>query len=138
MVKLKNKIKTINSLPNETKKKTSIIKILIIIITILIIGLIIFVIYTKLIPYIFATNINNITGKKINITDCNTKDYVIINKDKSYTMSLTNEDCIKKHYEGDITIKYNEVYFNKNIKGYIDNNNNIIIKNKIFEEEKNE
>ena len=138
MVKLKNKIKTIESLPEEPPKKTSIISILIslIIFTLLSIG--IFFIIKNVLPFINATDINKITGKKTNITDCNTKDYIIIGEDKSYSLSLTNDNCITKYYEGTIIIKNNEIIFNNNLKGFIDNKNNIIIKNKIFESDKNE
>ena len=138
MSKLKKKIKVIDSLPQEKKEKKTIIPFIGVLLFITIILFIGYLIYTKYIPYIFATDIKKITGKKIYITNCNTKDYIIINKDKSYTMSLTNEDCIKNHYEGDIIIKYNEIYFTEQIKGYIDNNNNIIINKKIFESDKNE
>ena len=64
----------------------------------------------------YATNINKITGKKINITECNTKDYIIINKDKTYSMNLTNNNCISNYYEGTIIIKNNEIIFTKEIK----------------------
>ena len=138
MTTLKRKIKTIDSLPPEKKEKKSIISILITIIIVLILSTLIYYIYIKITPYIFATNINKIVGKKINITECNTKDYIIINKDKSYTMSLTNDNCEQNYYEGDITIKNNEVIFKDNIKGLIDNNYNIIINNNIFESDKNE
>ena len=138
MTTLKKRIKIIDSLPPEKKEKKSIISIIITIITILIFIVILYISYIKITPYIFATNINNIIGKKTNLTDCNTKDYIIINKDKSYTMSLTNELCEQKHYEGNLIIKNNEIIFNKEIKGLIDNNNNIIINNNIFESDKNE
>lgn len=138
MTTLKQKIKTVDSLPYVEKKKNNPIKILIIIVIILLVTLVIYIIYTKLLPYINATNINKITGKKINITECNTKDYIIINKDKSYTMSITNNNCEKEYYEGNITIKNNNVIFSNDIIGKIDNNYNIIINNKIFESEKNE
>lgn len=138
MTTLKRKIKIIESLPTKKKEKKSIISILASIIITLVIFTVCFIIYKQLLPYIFATNINKITGKKINITECNTKDYIIINKDKSYTMTITNHNCKQTHYEGDITIKNNEIIFNKNIKGLIDNNYNIIINNNIFESDKNE
>lgn len=138
MTTLKQKIKTVDSLPYVEKKKNNPIKIFIIIVIILLVTLVIYIIYTKLLPYINATNINKITGKKINITECNTKDYIIINKDKSYTMSITNNNCEKEYYEGNITIKNNNVIFSNDIIGKIDNNYNIIINNKIFESEKNE
>lgn len=138
MTTLKQKIKTVDSLPYVENKKTNPLKILIIIVIILLVTLVIYIIYTKLLPYINATNINKITGKKINITECNTKDYIIINKDKSYTMNITNDNCEKEYYEGNITIKNNNVIFSNDIIGKIDNNYNIIINNKIFESEKNE
>lgn len=138
MTTLKKKIKIIDSLPPENKEKKSIISILIYITITLVILTIGYLIYTQLIPYIFATDINKITGKKTTITECNTKDYIIINKDKSYTMGLTNNDCEQQHFEGDIIIKNNEIIFNKSIKGKIDNNNNIIINNNLFESENNE
>lgn len=138
MTTLKQKIKTVDSLPYVEKKKNNPIKILIIIVIILLVTLVIYLTYNELLPYINATNINKITGKKINITECNTKDYIIINKDKSYTMSITNNNCEKEYYEGNITIKNNNVIFSNDIIGKIDNNYNIIINNKIFESEKNE
>lgn len=139
MVILKNKIKLINSLPEDENNKTSIINILIIIISIIIFVIFAtFIIIKNVIPYLTATDIKNIIGKKVNITDCNTKDYIIINEDKSYTMSITNNKCEQSHYEGNIIIKKNEVIFNKNIKGIIDKKKNIIINNKVFESEKNE
>ncbi len=138
MTTLKQKIKTVDSLPYVEKKKTNPLKILIIIVIIILITLVIHLTYNKLLPYINATNINKITGKKINITECNTKDYIIINKDKSYTMNITNDNCEKEYYEGNITIKNNNVIFSNDITGKIDNNYNIIINNKVFESEKNE
>ena len=83
MIKLKKKIKIIDSLPPEKKKQKSIISILTILIITLLFFASIYFIYNKIKPYILATNINNITGKKISINECNTKDYIIINKDKS-------------------------------------------------------
>lgn len=138
MTKLKNKIKIIESLPKEKKQKKSIVSILIKIILIISMLISTYFVYKILSPYIFATNINKIIGKKTSITNCNTKDYIIINKDKSYTMSLTDNNCKQNYYEGDIIIKKNEIKFNKNIKGLIDNNYNIIINNNIFESDKNE
>jgi len=138
MKKLKAKIKIIPSLPpthNETKK---INKIIIKILIILIIIILLYITYLSITPYINSVNINEITGKKIHITNCNTKDYIIIGKDKSYSMKLTNNDCISKNYEGNIIIKNNEIIFNDNIKGIIDNNYNIIINNNIFERENND
>lgn len=138
MTTLKSKIKTVDSLPYIEKKKTNPLKILIILVIILLITLVIYLTYNELSPYFNAVNINKIVGKKTNITKCNTKDYVIINKDKSYTMNITNDNCEKEYYEGNITIKSNNIIFNNNITGKIDNNYNIIINNKIFESEKNE
>lgn len=138
MVTLKKKIKVIESLPPEDNKKTSTGKIIATFITIFIFSILIFIGYKLLVPYFNAVDINKIVGKKINITKCNTKDYIIISKDKSYSLSLTNENCETKHYEGTITIKNNEINFNNNIKGIIDNNYNIIINNKLFESGKNE
>ena len=138
MIKLKDKIKVIDSLPIEKKKKTSVISIISNIIFILIIFVIIYLIYIKITPYLNATHINKIEGKKININECNIKDYVIINKDKSYSLLITDKSCNQKHYEGNIIIKNNKIIFNKNIEGLIDNNYNIVINNNLFESDKNE
>lgn len=138
MTTLKSKIIRVDSLPYVEKKKTNSLKALIILVIILIITLVIYLIYNRLLPYINAVNINKITGKKTNITECNTKDYIIINKDKSYTMSLTDNNCNTNYYEGNITIKSNNIIFNDSITGKIDNNYNIIIDNNIFEDDKNE
>ena len=135
---LKTKIKIVDSLPYVEKKKTNPLKILIILVTILLITLVIYLTYNELIPYINAVNINKIVGKKTNITECNTKDYIIINEDKSYTMSLTDNNCTTNYYEGNLSIKNNIITFTKTIKGTIDNNYNIIINNHIFEDDKNE
>lgn len=138
MTTLKSKIITVDSLPYVEKKKTNPLKILIAIIVILLITLVIYLTYNALLPYINAVNINKIVGKKTNITECNTKDYIIINDDKSYTMSLTDNNCITNYYEGNLSIKSNTITFTKTIKGTIDNNYNIIINNNIFEDDKNE
>lgn len=138
MVKLKNKIKTVESLPPTTKKKIGIITILTYLIITLIILVLGYIIYINIFPFINAIDINDINGKKINITKCNTKDYVIIGKDKSYSLSITNDDCITKYYEGTVILKNNEIIFNKNLKGIVDKNYNIIINNSIFESDKNE
>lgn len=138
MVKLKNKIVEIDSLPNYKKKKISFTKILFYIIVLLIFLTILYFSYIKLLPYINAIDINKITGKKINITECNTKDYIIINNDKTYSMNLTNNNCISNYYEGTIIIKNNEIIFTKEIKGLINSDNNIIIDNKIFKSDNNE
>ena len=138
MTTLKSKIKIVDSLPYVEKKKTNPLKILIILVTILLITLVIYLTYNRLLSYINAVNINKIVGKKTNITECNTKDYIIINEDKSYTMSLTDNNCTTNYYEGNLSIKNNIITFNKTIKGTIDNNYNIIINNNIFEDDKNE
>ena len=138
MTTLKSKIKVVDSLPYVEKKKTNPLKILIILVTMLLITLVIYLTYNELIPYINAVNINKIVGKKTNITECNTKDYIIINEDKSYTMSLTDNNCTTNYYEGNLSIKNNIITFTKTIKGTIDNNYNIIINNNIFEDDKNE
>lgn len=138
MVRLKNKIKVIDSLPPEDTKKFSLNKIIIILTIIITCGMVIIVGYKLFIPYFNAVNINKIAGKKLYFTKCNTKDYIIISPDKSYSLSLTNENCETKHYEGTIIIKNNEINFDNNIKGIIDSNYNIIIKNKLFESDKNE
>ena len=138
MTKLKKKIKVINSLPSEQKEKKSIISILIVLIITLTIITCAYLVYTELIPYIYATDIEKIIGKKTNITDCNTKDYLIINDDKTYTLSLTNENCEQELYKGNIKIKNNNIIFNKNLIGIIDNKYNIIINDNLFESDKNE
>ena len=138
MVKLKKKIKVIESLPPEDNNKISISKIIANFITTIIFGILIFVGYKLLTPYFNAVDINKILGKRININECNIKDYIIISSDKSYSLSLTNNSCETKHYEGTIIIKNNEINFDNNIKGIIDNNYNIIINNKLFESDKNE
>jgi len=138
MGKLKRKIKIIDSLPQSKKEKFSIISFLYVMLFIILILIILYSSYIKLIPYINAIDINKISGKKINITECNTKDYIIINKDKSYSLLLTDKECNQKHYEGNVIIKKNIVVFNKNIEGLIDNNYNIVINNNVFESDKNE
>ena len=77
MVTLKNKIKVIDSLPPENNKKTTTGKIIATFITIIILGILIFTGYKLLMPYFNAVDINKIIGKRINITKCNTKDYII-------------------------------------------------------------
>jgi len=135
MRKLKKKIKIIESLPPSIKNKKNWSNILLIIPIILIITLSIYL----LLPYINAVNIDKILGKKIATTNCNTKDYIIINKDKTYSMELTDNKCNTNYYEGKLKIKNNQIIFNKNIKGIIDNNYNIKINNLKFEREiKNE
>ena len=132
MVHLKSKIRVINSLPDE-KKEFSIDKLIIILITIIIIMFLSYLTYVKMLPYINSININEINGKKVYFNECNTKDYIIINKDKSFTMSITNDNCESDYYEGNITIKYNEIIFNDLYTGIIDNDYNIIINNHKFE-----
>lgn len=136
MVTLKRKIKVIESLPPEDNKKNAASNLISIFIIIIILGILIFIGYKLLMPYFNAVDINKIIGKRINITKCNTKDYIIINQDKSYSLSLTNENCETKHYEGNLKIKNNEIIFENSIKGIIDNNYNIIINNNLFESEK--
>ena len=138
MVKLKNKIKTVESLPPEKKTKRSISSIIFTVLFLIFLTFIAYFAYIKLLPYIKATDINKITGKKTYITNCNTKDYIIINKDKSYNLNLTDDNCKTKYYEGNLVIKNNEIIFNKDLKGTIDSNYNIIINNNLFESEKNE
>lgn len=133
MIKLKNKIKIVEPLPPKEKKQTSSLTILFTILFIIIFGFLIFIIYKNFLPYINAIDIEKIIGKKTYITDCNTKDYIIIGNDKSYSLSLTDENCESKHYEGNIIIKNNQIIFNKNITGTIDDNYNIIINNNLFE-----
>jgi len=138
MTILKSKIKVISSLPNspeDNNKKTNIIITIIVLIILLGIS---YLIYTNVKPYINAININKITGKKIYITECNTKDYIIIGKDKSYSLELTNSNCIKEYYEGTLFIKNNEIIFNDKLKGYIDKEYNILINNNKFVGESNE
>lgn len=138
MVKLKNKIKIIDSLPSTNKKNISAIKIISLLLLTIIVSTVIYILFLKIMPYLNAINVDKIAGKKINITECNTKDYIIIGKDKSYSLSLTNNNCETNYYEGTATIKNNEIIFNKNIKGIIDNNYNISINQNIFESDKNE
>ena len=151
MTILKNKIKIIDPLPIIPNKKNLRLKILIFFLTILIILTIFLTIYNYLIPYINAVKLDKIIGKKTYLTDCNTKDFLIINSTKSYSMQLTNNDCEKEYYEGNFIIKNNNIIFNyettinnkqtnKNIIGLIDinDNYNIIINNKNFESEKHE
>ncbi|MBQ3021538.1 MAG: hypothetical protein IJD92_04885 [Bacilli bacterium] len=137
MIKLKNKIKIIKPLPDENNKK-DILNIIIINMIILLFLIIIIFTYINMLPYINAIDINKITGKKTTITNCNTKDYIIIEKDKTYNMSITNEECNQEYYEGTLIIKNNTINFNNNIKGTIDNKYNIIINNNIFESDNNE
>ena len=134
MVKLKRRIKKIDSLPPK-KKNFSIDKLIFILITIIILMFSGYITYVKLLPYINSVNINRIKGKKVYYSDCNTKDYVIINKDKSYSLSITDDECNTKYYEGNVIIKYREITFNKILKGLINDDYNIIINDKTFEAE---
>lgn len=153
MTKLKKRIRTIASLPPSLEDKEKKSNTIIGFILIILLSLGGYFIYQKLSPYIFAVKINKITGKKVYITDCNTKDYIIISKDKSYSMALTNDSCKQEHFEGNLYIKDKNVIFKyeveietnkkdneiatKKIVGQIDENYNIIINNNKFEEEKN-
>ena len=138
MVILKKKIKIINSLPDEKKKKVSIISILFITIISIILLVGGYYIYDYIFPYINSINVNKIAGKKVNYSKCNTKDYIIIEKDKSFTMSLTDINCKTEYFEGDLLIKNNQIIFNNKITGIINSDYNIIINNELFESEKNE
>ena len=134
MVVLKTKIKIIDSLPPE-KKDFSIDKLITILIIIIILIFSGFFIYIKIMPYINSVDINKIKGKKVFYSECNTKDYIIINKDKSYSLSITDEDCNTTYHEGNISIKNNEIKFNDSLKGIVDNDYNISINEKMFEAE---
>ena len=139
MIKLKRKIHIINSLPEENKKKKfTLISFLSILLASAIIFLIAFIIFNNILPIINSVKIEKIVGKKTYITSCNTKDYIIIGMDKNYTMSLTNNECKADYYEGTLTIKNNEVYFDNTIKGLINSDYNILINNHLFESEDNE
>lgn len=152
MTTLKNKIKIISPLPNKIIKKESPKKIIAIISIVIIAFISISILICNiLLPYFNAVKIDKINGKKISITECNTKDFLIINLNYSYSMQLTNNECEKNFYEGDLIIKNNKIIFNyketinnktikKTITGIIDinNNYNIIINNTEFESEKNE
>lgn len=139
MVKLKNKIRVIDSLPPEKKNKFSILKLLGILIFLVCIFLSGLFAYKSITPYLNAIDIKYIVGKKVYLSECNTKDYVIIGKDKSYSMTITDEKCNIKNLDGDIVIKDNKVFFDKYLVGMIDNNYNIIINGNLFvTETKNE
>ena len=137
MNKLKKKIISVEPLPNDNKKIEP-TKIITTIIIIIIFSLIAFFVYIKLLPVINGVNINRIKGKRAFITTCNTKDYVIIAKDKTYSLSLTNDNCEPKYYEGTISIENRVITFNKKISGIIDDDYNIIINNNKFEVENGE
>ena len=136
MVKLKRKIVMIDSSIEEKKIKVlPILGTILITIILLIIG---YIIYKNIKPYMTAVKIDNVAGKKTFVTKCNNKDYIIIGKDKSYTMSLTNDNCEKNYYEGTVIIKENKILFNEQITGIIDNDYNILINNTIFKKDNNE
>ncbi len=132
MPKIKNKIKVVDSLPVESNKKNYLKTILIALSFIIILSLIVFIVYRKFSPYINAIDVKEISGKKIFITECNTKDYIIISEDKSYTLQLTDENCNILNFEGNIVIKNNIIFFDKNLTGTIDKDYNIIINDNIF------
>jgi len=131
MVKLKNKIIEVNT-TTEQSKKTPIINILIYLVLLLILISIVFLVYNMAKPYINAVKIDKIKGRRIVITECNTRDYLIIEKDKAFSMSLTNEKCEKEYFDGEIIIKNNTIIFNETLTGTIDKDYNIIINNTIF------
>ena len=112
MTTLKPKIKRINSLPPEIKQKKSFIDIFIPLIFIFVLLSIGYFLYKELHPYFNAIDIKKISGKKTYISECNTK-----------------------NYEGNLKIKNNEIIFDNNMKGYIDNNYNIKINDKLFKSE---
>lgn len=148
MTTLKKKIKKIQSIPEKIEEKKSPLRFIFpcILTIFLVIGTI--SLYQYLLPFINAVDIKKIASKKVYFTDCNTKDFLIVSKDKSFAMRLTDSNCKTNDIEGNIIIKNNEIYFkyqtnnsnnkNKEIKGIIDSNYNILIDNKLFESEKNE
>ena len=135
MTTLKPKIKRINSLPPEIKEKKSFIDIFIPLVFIFVLLSIGYFIYNELLPYFNAIDIKKISGKKTYISKCNTKNYVIIGNDKTYSLEISDEECNTKNYEGNLKIKNNEIIFDNNMKGYIDNNYNIKINDKLFKSE---
>ncbi len=135
MTTLKPKIKRINSLPPEIKQKKSFIDIFIPLIFIFVLLSIGYFLYKELHPYFNAIDIKKISGKKTYISECNTKNYVIIGNDKTYSLEISDEECNTKNYEGNLKIKNNEIIFDNNMKGYIDNNYNIKINDKLFKSE---
>ncbi len=135
MTKIKKRIRVIPSLPPEEKEKVNIVNVLIVFIIIIGLALAGFIAYKKLLPYLNAVDVKKIAGKKVFLNECNIKDYVIISTDKSYTLSLTDNECNTKNYSGDVLIKDNKIYFNDSLYGLIDNNFNIIINNNIFKAE---
>ena len=138
MMKLKRKIKKINSLPYKKQNNIPLSKILYFLMYFTVGTIIVIVFYIQLIPLVNSVNISKIIGKRIYYTDCNTKDYIIIGKDKSYSLSITDNECDTKYYEGTLKIKSNTIIFNKKIVGKIDNNYNIYINDNLFKEEKDE
>lgn len=135
MTTLKPKIKRINSLPPEIKEKKSFIDIFIPLVFIFVLLSIGYFLYKELLPYFNAINIKKISGKKTYISECNTKNYIIIGNDKTYSLEISDEECNTKNYEGNLKIKNNEIIFDNNMKGYIDNNYNIKINDKLFKSE---
>lgn len=135
MTTLKPKIKRINSLPPEIKEKKSFIDIFIPLVFIFVLLSIGYFLYKELLPYFNATDIKKISGKKTYISECNTKNYIIIGNDKTYSLEISDEECNTKNYEGNLKIKNNEIIFDNNMKGYIDNNYNIKINDKLFKSE---
>ena len=135
MTTLKTKIKRINSLPPEIKEKKSFIDIFIPLVFIFVLLSIGYFLYKELLPYFNAIDIKKISGKKTYISECNTKNHVIIGNDKTYSLEISDEECNTKNYEGNLKIKNNEIIFDNNMKGYIDNNYNIKINDKLFKSE---
>ena len=138
MRKLKTKIKVINSLPKENSNDLPLSKLLKYLIFITILLIIIVIIYGKALPYLFSMDINKITRKKVNYTECNTKDYIIIGKDKTYSLSLTDDSCQTDYYEGSFYIKSNNIIFDNKMTGIIDNKYNITINDELFKDDTNE
>ena len=134
MIKLKKNIVKIDSLPLDNKKNTP-LKIIFFLFILFTISIISYIIYNKTISLTKTININDIKGKKIYLTDCNTKDYLIIGKDKSFSLSITDNNCNTNYYEGNIIIKKNIIYFTNGIEGTIDDNYNIIINGNILKDE---
>ena len=134
MIKLKKNIVKIDSLPSDSKKNIS-LKIIFFLFILFTIAIISYIIYNKTISLTKTININDIKGKKIYLTDCNTKDYLIIGKDKSFSLNITDNNCNTNYYEGNIIIKKNIIYFTNGIEGTIDDNYNIIINGNIFKDE---
>ena len=134
MIKLKKNIVKIDSLPSDSKKNTP-LKIIFFLFILFTIAIISYIIYNKTISLTKTIDINDIKGKKIYLTDCNTKDYLIIGKDKSFSLNITDNNCNTNYYEGNIIIKKNIIYFTNGIEGTIVDNYNIIINGNIFKDE---